>query len=92
MDHAPSPPAGRRVYGSDHDDPDPGPAPGRRRAALVGGPLDGQLLDITGWSEDQIDGGAALITETGFYGPGGRALHDPRPDDPARWGGGGDLS
>lgn len=43
MDPDPSSTAGRRVYGSDHDDPDPGPVPGRRYAELVGGPLDGQL-------------------------------------------------
>ncbi|MFJ9434805.1 hypothetical protein ACIRQY_34880 [Streptomyces sp. NPDC101490] len=38
----------RRVYGSDHDDPDPGPRPGHTYAELTGGPLDGLLLDITG--------------------------------------------
>ncbi|MFE4337407.1 hypothetical protein ACFRQM_51505 [Streptomyces sp. NPDC056831] len=38
-----------RVYGHDHDDPNPGPLPHQTYAALVGGPLDGLLLDITGW-------------------------------------------
>ncbi len=74
-----------------HDDPGLGPAPGHRYAELVGGPLDGQLLDITGWSEDQIDGGVALILEVGSYGPGGCALYDPRPADPGRWDWGSDL-
>ncbi|MFB8182136.1 hypothetical protein ACFC8N_40255 [Streptomyces sp. NPDC055966] len=35
-----------RVYGADHDHP--GPVPGQRYAELVGGPLEGLLLDITG--------------------------------------------
>ncbi|MFJ5879137.1 hypothetical protein ACIQD1_30975 [Streptomyces sp. NPDC093088] len=83
MDDDPSLSAGRCVYGSDHDDP--GPIPGHRYAELVGGPLDGQLLDITDWSQDQIDGGVALNAEAGPFGPGGRALYDPRPADPGRW-------
>ncbi|WNE93855.1 hypothetical protein PS467_00090 [Streptomyces luomodiensis] len=33
-----------RVYGCDHDDPDPGPLPHQTYAALIGGPLDGLLL------------------------------------------------
>ncbi|WP_442805979.1 hypothetical protein [Streptomyces sp. NBC_01341] len=39
-----------RVYGHDHDhdDPNPGQLPHQTYAALVGGPLDGLLLDITG--------------------------------------------
>ncbi|MFJ6140508.1 hypothetical protein [Kitasatospora sp. NPDC092286] len=76
---------GRRVYGADHDDPDPGPEPGHEYRELVGGPLDGQLLDVTGWDAEQLADGAALITETGLYGPGGRAHYEPRPADPLRW-------
>ncbi|MET8412484.1 hypothetical protein ABZV34_31070 [Streptomyces sp. NPDC005195] len=41
-----------RVYGHDHDDPNPGPLPHQTYAVLVGGPLDGLLLDITGWRPD----------------------------------------
>lgn len=37
-----------RVYGTDHDDPDPGRRPGREYRELVGGPLDGIRLDVTG--------------------------------------------
>ncbi|MFF1648630.1 hypothetical protein [Streptomyces sp. NPDC058240] len=37
----------RRVYGSDHDDPDPYEQPGREYVELVGGALDGQLVDVT---------------------------------------------
>ncbi|MEU3330035.1 hypothetical protein ABZ709_31615 [Streptomyces albus] len=72
----------RRVYGSDHDDPDPYARPGRAYRELVGGPLDGLLLDVTGQDEAELAGGAALITEIGQFGPGGRALYGPRPTDP----------
>ncbi|WP_413804194.1 hypothetical protein [Streptomyces sp. OE57] len=70
-----------RVYGCDHDDPDLGPLPHQTYAALVGGPLDGLLLDITGWRLEEVDGGAALVTELGQF-PGGRSLYDPRPGEP----------
>ncbi|MFD6555974.1 hypothetical protein [Streptomyces sp. NPDC058398] len=66
----------RRVYGADHEDPDPGPLPHRTYAALVGGPLDGLLLDIHGWRTEEGDDGVALPTELGRW-PGGRALYDP---------------
>jgi hypothetical protein len=72
-----------RIYGADHDHP--GPKPGRSYAELVGGPLDGLLLDITGWRPEEIDDGVSLPTELGQFGPGGRALYDPRPGDPSRW-------
>ncbi|MEU0031295.1 hypothetical protein [Streptomyces sp. NPDC006335] len=74
-----------RVYGHDHDDPDPGPRPRRSYVRLVGGPLDGLLLDVTGWTPDQTAAGAALPTELGQFGAGGRALYDPSPDDPDRF-------
>lgn len=70
----------RRVYGSDHDDPDPGPKPGRTYRELVGGPLDGLLVDVTGWSAQRLAEGALLITEIGAYGAGGRAEYMPRDD------------
>ncbi|MFJ7146702.1 hypothetical protein ACIQVT_00490 [Streptomyces sp. NPDC100445] len=70
-----------RVYGRDHDAPNPGPLPHQTYAALVGGPLDGLLLDITGWRPEEIDDGVALMTELGRW-PGGRALYDPLPDEP----------
>ncbi|CAL9669321.1 hypothetical protein ACWDV7_26415 [Streptomyces sp. NPDC003362] len=72
-----------RVYGADHDHP--GPKPGQRYVELVGGPLDGLLLDITGWTQDEIDTGVALPTELGRFGAGGRALYDPRRGDPHRF-------
>ncbi|MGY4928513.1 hypothetical protein [Streptomyces sp. 900105755] len=71
----------RRVYGADHDDPNPGPLPHRTYAELVGGPLDGLLLDIHEWRTDEVDDGVALPTELSRW-PGGRALYDPRPGEP----------
>lgn len=69
-----------RVYGCDYDNPNPAPLPHRTYAALIGGPLDGLLLDITGWRPEEAADGAALSTELGQF-PGGRALYDPRPGD-----------
>ncbi|KOU42347.1 MULTISPECIES: hypothetical protein [unclassified Streptomyces] len=75
----------RRVYGADHDDPDPGPRPGHVYGELVGGPLDGLLLDITGWSGPRLAEEARLPTEIGRYGAGGRAHYRRRPADPDHW-------
>ncbi|MEV7238694.1 hypothetical protein AB0N06_33630 [Streptomyces sp. NPDC051020] len=75
----------RRVYGADHDDPDPGPQPGHAYRELVGGPLDGLLLDVTGWSEVALADGAVLMTEIGMHGPGGRSEYGPRADDSQKW-------
>ncbi|MFF4874419.1 hypothetical protein ACIPQA_32980 [Streptomyces sp. NPDC090109] len=69
-----------RVYGHDHDDPDPGPKPGRTYAELVGGPLDGLLLDIHDRRSGEVDDGVALATELCRW-PGGRALYHPRPGE-----------
>ncbi len=71
-----------RVYGADHDDA--GPRPDRAYAELVGGPLDGLLLDVTDGS-DHEPGEVALTTEIGRYGPGGRALYVRRPTDANRF-------
>ncbi|MGW4805827.1 hypothetical protein [Kitasatospora sp. NPDC004272] len=73
-----------RVYGTEPGE-DPGPEPGHEYRELVGGPLDGQLVDVTGWDTDMLECGAALITNQGHYGPGGRAHYEPRPGDPLRW-------
>ncbi|MFD7553600.1 hypothetical protein ACFV9E_03550 [Streptomyces sp. NPDC059835] len=74
-------PLERRVYGADHDDPDPGPQSGHSYMELVGGPQDGLLLDVTGWSADDLADGAALIAEAGQFGAGGRALYGPGAGD-----------
>ncbi len=81
----------KRVYGADHDDPDPGPRPGRAYVELVGGPLDGLLLDVTGWSGERRGSSVPLSTEIGRYGPGGHALYGPRPGDARRYDWGGDT-
>ncbi|MEU3434101.1 hypothetical protein [Streptomyces sp. NPDC006863] len=75
-----------RVYGHDHDGPNPGPLPHHTYAVLVGGPLDGLLLDITGWRPEEIEDGVALMTKLGRW-PGGRALYDARPGEPRPPGG-----
>ncbi|WP_103512436.1 hypothetical protein [Streptomyces sp. SM13] len=58
-----------RIYGNG-----PGEAsvrrPGHVYAELVGGLLDVQFLDVTGWSAQQLVDGALLICETGMYGAG----------------------
>ncbi len=71
-----------RVYGADHDDA--GPRPERVYGQLVGGPLDGLLLDITERSLHELRE-VALITEIGRYGPGGRALYGRRAGDDRRF-------
>ncbi|MGC5401888.1 hypothetical protein ACPXCP_39880 [Streptomyces sp. DT20] len=82
MTHAP------RVYGTDCTEPPSGPLDGHTYRELDGGPLDGQLIDVTGWTDDQITTGGYLITPHSTYGPGGRAAYGPtfsRPDGPWVW-------
>ncbi|WP_327713704.1 hypothetical protein OG912_38055 (plasmid) [Streptomyces sp. NBC_00464] len=67
----------RRVYGSDHDDPHPYAETGHDYRELTGGPLDGLLVDVTGWTQEQIMTGAYLITPHSVYGPSGRAAYAP---------------
>ncbi|MEU8779862.1 hypothetical protein [Streptomyces sp. NPDC048606] len=75
--------AGRRVYGWEPGDPDDpfGPDEGHAYLELTGGPLDGQLLDITGWTPQMIAGGALLMCDTGAFGFGGRADYEPADSD-----------
>lgn len=51
------------------------PAPGSRPPLPepVAGPLDGLLLDVSGWSAEELADGAVLLTEPGAYGAVGRA-------------------
>ncbi|WP_328493493.1 hypothetical protein OHS59_12575 [Streptomyces sp. NBC_00414] len=63
----------------------PGPLPNQDYAELVGGPLDGLLLDITNWTADEIQTGVALMTELGQFDAGGWALCNPRPGERNRW-------
>lgn len=73
-----------RVYGVDHDDPRRGPQPGHVYGQLVGGPLDGLLLDITGWTPEETGTGVALETELGRFGVerAGDIRPAPRRRDP----------
>ncbi|MFE9701521.1 hypothetical protein [Streptomyces sp. NPDC006270] len=66
------------------DDEQRGPAPGQAFVDLVGGALDGQLLDVTGWSGEQLAQGAFRIMDRGLYGADGWALHGPIEADPER--------
>ncbi|MFH8760354.1 hypothetical protein [Streptomyces atroolivaceus] len=52
-------------------------------AALIGGPSDGQRLDVTGSTQQLVDG-ASLITELGTYGPGRRTHYEGQPGAPDR--------
>lgn len=63
----------------------PGPQVGHVYRELVGGPLDGLLVDVTNWSAEELADGVALLTELGVYGAGGRSHYGPRPADPLRW-------
>ncbi|MFD5017154.1 hypothetical protein [Streptomyces chartreusis] len=72
-----------RVYGAEPGHP--GPLSGQTYVELVGGPLDGLLLDVTGWTQAEIGTGVALETELGQFGPGGHAMYDPRPGHPGRF-------
>jgi hypothetical protein len=64
---------------------------GRAWVLLVGGPLDGGRLEVTGWTTQQRAAGVALICDEGTgYGPGGRACYGPDPAEPdpgaaSRW-------
>lgn len=78
-----------RVYGADHDDA--GPRSDRTYAQLVGGPLDGLLLDVTDRTGPTPAEPVTLTTEIGRYGPGGRTLYVPRPHDATRYDWHGDL-
>ncbi|MGA4863689.1 hypothetical protein ACPB9J_13690 [Streptomyces lavendulocolor] len=76
-----------RVQGAQHDDPNTG-SPHRTYAELVGGPLDGLLLDIHGWRTEEVDEGVALTTDLPPW-PGSRALYNPHPGEPLEPGPGG---
>lgn len=54
---------------------------------LVGGPLDGELVETAGWTDQERAGGVALPA-SGCRWPGGRSLYGPAPGDPPhtrRW-------
>ncbi|MFD3876144.1 hypothetical protein [Streptomyces sp. NPDC058623] len=67
---------GRRVYGAEPGDP-VGPEEGHAYVQLLGGPLDGLLLDVTRWTPRDVAGGALLMSDRGAFGPGGRSDYEP---------------
>ncbi|MFI1203570.1 hypothetical protein ACH4VR_29760 [Streptomyces sp. NPDC020883] len=70
------------MYGAD---PAQGPETGHEYRELIGGPLDGRLVDVTGWSPMDVAEGSCLITKASAW-PGGRACYAPRGGDPeAPW-------
>jgi hypothetical protein len=77
----------RPVYGTDH----PGPRPDRRYAELIGGPMDGLLLDITAWTQNEVDTGVALATDWGSSAQAAGPCTTRAPGDPARFDWSGDI-
>ncbi|MFI9064428.1 hypothetical protein ACIGQE_21575 [Streptomyces sp. NPDC053429] len=71
----------RLVYGSEPNEPAHGPKPGHAYVELVGGPLDGMLLDVTGWDPQEVVDGAMPMSEHGQFGPGGRSEYEPAEAD-----------
>lgn len=51
---------------------------------LVGGPLDGERLDVSACTPEEIAEGFALIADQGGTYLGGRSLYNPRPGDDRR--------
>ncbi|MGE7391212.1 hypothetical protein ACQKM2_37665 [Streptomyces sp. NPDC004126] len=49
---------------------------------LVGRPLDGLLLDVTGWHPQEIVDGALPMSDHGGFGPGGRCDYEPAEPSP----------
>ncbi|HWU12010.1 MAG TPA: hypothetical protein VN520_37650 [Streptomyces sp.] len=76
-----------RIYGTDCDDAASCTTdPSREYVELDGGPLEGQLLDVTGLTAEERTIGAFLITPHSAYGPGGRASYAPAFSNPeGRW-------
>ncbi|MEV7122257.1 hypothetical protein [Kitasatospora griseola] len=70
----------RTVYGSVPGSP--GPDPDHDYRELCGGPLDGQLIQVTDWTPDQLSTGGYLIVP----GDERRADYEPLQDGGApRW-------
>ena len=56
-----------------------GRQPGHTYVRLAGGPVDGQLLDVTGWTKAALKQGAMLLTDEGE--PSAWAVYKPRLGD-----------
>ncbi|RKN45621.1 hypothetical protein [Streptomyces hoynatensis] len=57
---------------------------------LYGGPLDGEVLDLSALSREEAKTGVALPAERCAY-PGGRALYTPDPELEGVWRWSGDI-
>ncbi|MFJ8164196.1 hypothetical protein ACIRBY_25180 [Streptomyces sp. NPDC096136] len=64
------------MYGLGPEEP-AGPWPGHSCVELVGGPLDGTLLDVCGWDPQGIVGHAMVMSEHDRFGPGGGSEYVP---------------
>ncbi|WP_432105948.1 hypothetical protein [Streptomyces sp. bgisy091] len=81
----------RRVYEADHDAPHAYAVPGHDYVELVGGPLDGLLLGVTGLTHQEARRRHADHYQ-GQFGPGGRADYEPGTGDTDRWDWAGDVA
>ncbi|MFK0203353.1 hypothetical protein [Streptomyces lavendulae] len=52
-------------------------SPGHVYVELMGGPLDGLLLDVTGWPPQEVVDGAVLMSDHGRFGPAGLSGYEP---------------
>ncbi|MFJ1898750.1 MULTISPECIES: hypothetical protein [unclassified Streptomyces] len=50
------------MYGSERHDPAAGSGPGRDVREPAGGPLDPQLIEVTDWTDEEVNTDAYLIT------------------------------
>ena len=65
-----------------HHDPNPGPLPHRTYTELVGGPLDGLLLELYGVGGPRKSTTAWPCPPSCRGGPVAAALYDPRSGEP----------
>jgi hypothetical protein len=73
------------AYGADLDPPGPGPRQGHEYVELVGGPLDGLLLDVTQVPRTERPEGVIRLTGIGDPAAGAGARYACRPDRPGVW-------
>ncbi len=61
---------------------DQGEERGPELVTLLGGPLDGERVDVTGWSQAERAAGVALPAGAAGAYPGGRCCYGPPQDEP----------
>lgn len=67
------------TYGTD-DDLAPHPTPGHLYVEHTGGPIDRQLLDVTGYTAEERAEGALLISDRGCSSPTAAPTTIPAPE------------